>query len=278
MKHGKTQTCILLLFSLFTCNSTAQSLMSMMKQPFNIIESDWERNSNQDLSLVYTNNDFCDYYVYRIDDRSYELHPGKNTIFKIPKGSNFDNPFKNPSSYRFYRGIFVEKFDVKRPYALPVKNGVKTAWKTDIRESKKTLNFYMHQGDTVYSTRGGMACKTSDPRQLLIYHSDHTFAAYLGMDENFIVPGEEVMTGQPIGIAGRWTVSISYFFLDENKFESLQATGYPYSHFMPVFRTDEGDVQMEEKRKYTAVIDDELLMQDMSKREQKRYLKNKNRK
>lgn len=278
MLNGKTQTCIVMLFILFTLKGTAQSLMFMMKRPFNIVETNWERNSNQDLSLIFTNHDFCDYYVYIVDTRSYNLRPGKNTMFTIHKGSNAYNPFENPSSYNYYRGAFVRKFDPKFPYALPVKNGVRTAWKTDTRESVKTMNFGMRQGDTVYATRAGMACKTSDPRQLLVYHSDCTFAAYLGMDENFIVPGEEVMTGQPIGVAGRWTVSISYFFLDENKFESFRITGYPYSHFMPVFRTTEGDVVMDEKRKYTAVIDDDLIMKDMSKGERKKYLKKKNRK
>lgn len=276
MQNGKTQMCIVIILSLFAMHGMAQSLKSLMQRPFNIIESNWERNSKEDLQLVYTNNDYCDYYVYRIDDRSYNLRPGKNTMFTIPKGSNVDNPFKEPSSFMYFRGIFVKNFDIKFPYALPVKNGKITAWKTDLRESVKTLNFYMHRGDTVYATRSGIACKTANPKQLLIYHADHTFAAYLVMDENFIVPGEQVLTGQPVGIAGKTCVSITYFFLDENKFDALQATGYAYSHFMPTFRTTEGDVIMEEKKKYEAVTDDDLIMRDMSKREQKKYLKKKN--
>lgn len=276
MQNGKTQMCIVIILSLFAMHGMAQSLKSLMQRPFNIIESNWERNSKEDLQLVYTNNDYCDYYVYRIDDRSYNLRPGKNTMFTIPKGSNVDNPFKEPSSFMYFRGIFVKNFDIKFPYALPVKNGKITAWKTDLRESVKTLNFYMHRGDTVYATRSGIACKTANPKQLLIYHADHTFAAYLVMDENFIVPGEQVLTGQPVGIAGKTCVSITYFFLDENKFDALQATGYAYSHFMPTFRTTEGDVIMEEKKKYEAVTDDELIMRDMTKREQKKYLKKKN--
>lgn len=276
MQNGKTQMCIVIILSLFAMHGMSQSLKSLMQRPFNIIESNWERNSKEDLQLVYTNNDYCDYYVYRIDDRSYNLRPGKNTMFTIPKGSNVDNPFKEPSSFMYFRGIFVKNFDIKFPYALPVKNGKITAWKTDLRESVKTLNFYMHRGDTVYATRSGIACKTANPKQLLIYHADHTFAAYLVMDENFIVPGEQVLTGQPVGIAGKTCVSITYFFLDENKFDALQATGYAYSHFMPTFRTTEGDVIMEEKKKYEAVTDDDLIMRDMTKREQKKYLKKKN--
>lgn len=278
MQNKKTRICIVIMLALFTIQGMSQSLRTLMSRPYNIIESNWERNPKQDLSLVYTNNDFCDYYVYRKDDRSYNLHPGKNTIFTILKGSNVENPFKDPSSFMFYRGVFVDKLDIKHPYALPVKNGKITAWKTDLREPVKTLNFYMRQGDTVYATRSGIACKTVNPKQLLIYHSDHTFAAYLVMNKNFITPGEHVLTGQPIGVAGKTGISITYFFLDENKFEDLQATGYAYSHFMPAFRTTEGDVVMEEKKKYTAVTDDDLIMRDMNKREQKKYLKKKSKK
>ena len=68
--------------------------------------------------------------------------------------------------------------------------------------------FRIQEGDTVYATRRGVACVTALPQQLLIYHPDHTFAAYLMMHQNFIHAGEEVMTGQPIGIAGVLGVSL----------------------------------------------------------------------
>ncbi len=48
-----------------------------------------------------------------------------------------------------------------------------------------------------------------------------------------------------------------------------------YSHFTPVFRTTEGDVKPEERKMYTAWVDDGLIMLDMTKREQKKYLKRK---
>ena len=79
---------------------------------------------------------------------------------------------------------------------------MQTAWKTDRRESVRTLQFRMLPGDTVYATRSGIVCRTMLPRQLLICHADYTFAAYLAMNENFVSPGEEVRTGQPVGIAG----------------------------------------------------------------------------
>ena len=95
------------------------------------------------------------------------------------------------------------------------------------------------------------------------------------MSRNFIHPGEEVLVGQPVGLAGEMGVSISYFFLDKNKFNANLPSGYPYSHFTPVFRTTEGDIKTKEKKEYYSIIDDALIMQDMSKREQKKYLKKK---
>ena len=143
---------------------------------------------------------------------------------KWEKDAQVDNSFKSASSYTFYRGKFPKDFNIQTPYALPVKNNQKTAWKTDPREPFKTLNFHIKQGDTIYATRSGIAC-------------------------------------------------ISFFFLDENKFKGGLSSGYPYSHFIPVFRTTEGDVKPEEKTIYQAVTDHDLIMQDMSKRDKKKYMK-----
>ena len=267
---------ILFAFSLSACHISAQSLRKLMERQFGIIESKWETSTQGDRELNYYNEDYCDYYLYRMNDRSYNLTPGKNTIFKIEKNASFENPFKSASSYKCYRGKFPKDFQINTPYALPVKNGEKTEWQTDPREFAKTLNFRIKEGDLVYATRSGIACKTSNPRQLLVYHADQTFAAYLMMSEKYIQPGEKVQVGQPVGKAGALKVSISFFFLDENKFKGGESSGYPYSHFIPVFRTTEGDIKPKEKTIYQALTNDELIMQDMSKRDKKKYMKQKN--
>lgn len=267
---------ILFVFTLSACHTSAQSLRKLMERPLGIVESKWETNAQGGRELNYYNEDYCDYYLYRINDRSYNLIPGKNTVFRIEKNSQAENPFKSSSSYRYYRGKFPKNFQIGTLYALPVKDGQKTGWQTDPREPVKTLNFRIKESDTIYATRSGIACTTANTQQLLIYHPDQTFAAYLVMSENFIQPGEEVQVGQPIGKAGPSRVSISFFFLDENKFKGGESSGYPYSHFIPVFRTTVGDTKLKEKTIYQAVVDDELIMQDMSKRDKKKYMKQKN--
>lgn len=263
------------LWLMTSAGAGAQSFRKILDRPHDVVKSVWESDNEGNQELNYYNEDYCPYYLYREGDDSYELQPGKNTVFKKMKNSPYDNPFNRPTSFMYFRGFFPKNFQVNTPYALPVKSGTQTAWRIDRRESVRTLQFRMAAGDTVYATRSGVACRTVIPRQLLICHADHTFAAYLVMQENFITPGEEVRTGQPVGIAGPTGVSVSFFFLDKNKFSGLKAAGYMYSHFTPVFRTTEGDVKPEERKMYTAWVDDGLIMLDMTKREQKKYLKRK---
>lgn len=265
----------LVIFILSTGYASAQSVRKLMEMPDRIVESKWEQDPQGATELNYYNNDICDYYLFRENDRSYKLKPGKNTIFRTEKDSRVENPFNTSSRYMFFRGQFPDNFQINTPYALPTKDGKEVSWQIDPQEYIKAMIFRITEGDTIYATRRGMACTTVLPKQLLIYHPDRTFAAYLMMAQNFLRPGDEVFAGQPIGIASAVGVSISYFFLDENKFKASGPVGYPYSHFTPVFRTSKGDTKLEEKATYQAVINDELIMQEMSKREKKKYLKEK---
>ena len=120
----------LLIFTLSASYTSAQSLRKLLERPYGIIESKWEKDAQGTTELNYYNEDYCDYYLYRANDRSYNLSNGKNTIFKIEKNAQVDNPFKSASSYTFCRGKFPKDFNIQTPYALPVKNNQKTAWKT----------------------------------------------------------------------------------------------------------------------------------------------------
>lgn len=242
------------------------------------VQGKWEWNNLNNLDLNYYNEDFCDYYLYREMDQSYNLPPGKTTVYTKDFESEVDNAFKEWSYYYICRGKFPDKFKITTPYALPVKSGKKVNWETNQRESRKTMQFRLNQRDTIYATRAGVACRLLHADHLLIYHADNTFAAYISLLENFVQPGEIILTGQPIGLAGSNGISISYFFLDKNKFTGEKFNGYPYSHFTPMFRTNEGDMKLEERSFYQALTDDELIMQDMDKREKKKYLKQKSQK
>ena len=96
----------LLLFMLSTVSASAQSLRKLMEMPPRIIESKWEQTSDGGTELNYYNEDLCSYYLFRENDRSYNLNPGKNTVFRIEKGSNASNPFIGSSRYMFSPKIF----------------------------------------------------------------------------------------------------------------------------------------------------------------------------
>lgn len=265
---------IILVLTLYTENIYAQKLVGLILNRTKDIYYKWERNIQKDLDLVFYNEDFCDYYLFCKVDNSHILLPGKNTIYTIDRDSEASAAFKYASKYVYFRGIFPKELKMDTPYALPVKNGEKTGWVVHQREPMRTMNFRVLE-DTIYATRGGVACKTLSPDDLLIYHADHTFAVYMYMSENFVQAGDIVQTGQPIGIAGSRGIPISFFFLDKNKLLSENFMGYPYSHFTPVFRTTEGDMKLKERTYYYAATDDQLIMQDMDKRERKKYMKQK---
>ena len=290
-------------------SASAQSLMQLMRsQRDSAIEGKWEINSGSNApELNFYNNDYCDFYlVRRSSGKSYELHPGRNTVKTrssrnrhvrekmsqylttsqdlpyLPKEEikkrtdKYYAPPKTAGSYRRYPGKFPKKLNESFPYALPVKHGKETSWRTDSLENYLTLNFSVPTGDTVYATRGGVVCKAGDGRQVLVYHSDCTFAAYLMLERKFVSPGDEIHTGEPIGVASSQGVSISFYYLNKTQFRrGEKVADYPYAHFVPVFRTDEGDVKPEEGKMYRAVTDDALITQEMSKREKREYLKEK---
>lgn len=106
---------ILLFFAIVSCASglSAQSLMQLMKRPFNDIEGKWEENFQEDIELNYYNSDYCDYYVWIRNDRPYNLLPGKNRIFTIKKELQVGNMFKNSSEYNYFRGQFPEDFKIE---------------------------------------------------------------------------------------------------------------------------------------------------------------------
>ena len=297
-----SSTLKLFVFILFVSGSSAsaQSLMQLMRsQRDSTLQGKWEINpGNKKQELIFNNSDYCDFYlVRRSSGKSYELHPGRNMVkttrsrimhvnsrkaqhLTIEKTLQYLDkyyvPRKAAGLYWRYPGKFPKKLNESFPYALPVKHGKETSWRTDSLENHLTLNFSIPEGDTVYATRGGVVCKAGDEGQVLVYHDDCTFAAYLMLEGKLVNPGDEIHGGEPIGVASSEGVSISFYYLDKAQFRrSEKVADYPYAHFVPVFRTGEGDVKPEEGKTYYAVTDDELITQEMGKREKREYLKDK---
>ena len=266
-----------LLFAFVFSSLQGQSLRYLLKYPYRVIDGKHEASpaNNGDSQLCYTNSDYCPYTLIRKQKELHKLQKGKNVVEYYKKNSVVNKP--ENGSYNFYRGVFPMDFNPSFVYSLPVRPNSNVEWMIDPRERSRTFTFKINYRDTVYACRRGVVCKTDYLSGVLLYHKDDTFAAYLNLSELLVFPGESVDVGTPIALASHSGLSVSFFFLDENLFQNGKPSGYAYTHFSPVFRTDKGDVKLAKGEKYTCVLDEQLIMQDMGKSEQKKYLKRKSR-
>lgn len=258
---------------LFSVTLNAQSLKILVSTPKDIIKVKWESTKNAESMSMY-NNDYAPYLMYLQHGGGdyYRIKPGRNILFTQSK-SDDKNPFKQGGTYITYRGYFPKNIDTNFVYALPVKPEKEIEWMIDEREKIYTILFKTDYKDTVYASRNGIVCKTNSNNGLLLYHKDESFAAYLSLDERFVSPGDVVKVGDPIGLAAFGGISFAVFYLVEKPSETNKI--FANRHISPVFRTTDGDVDLEKGKKYTSVLDDFLIVQEMSKSEKKRYYKRK---
>jgi len=227
-------------------------------------ENKMDANNDKEV-MVCTNIDHCPYTI-RIDNgRIIRVNPGKG---------DFDNGHWNLQRefrYYYFRGNVISNVNYKFPYALPVAPGTKVSLIPDEREKYRSFAVLMNVGDPVYAMRGGRVCLTDDERSVLIYHADGTFAAYMNVDDACVGAGGYVLPGDRIGVCGGGKLSISIFYLDENKVGSN--SGYKYTHLTPYVRTVGGDVKLETGVEYISVLDSDIITKEMGALQKKKYLK-----
>jgi len=152
------------------------------------------------------------------------------------------------------------------------------------------MDFTFHS-DTIYASRGGIVFDDeltdftakgyqhfNDSRilkKITIYHNDCTFGEYIFLGQPLVFPGQSITMGQPVAVLGKNSlnnVSFAVYFLDKNKIRNL-SIGNKHTHFRPFFQTNEGKLRLEEDKIYYWELNNEMLMQDMSKHQQKKVLK-----
>jgi len=213
--------------------------------------------------LACTNTDFCDYTIRIVNGQTYKAAPGKTEITSTDVGGSV--------RYYWFRGKVAAKVDIKFPYALPVASGTKIQLIDDPREEYRSFAVIMKTGDSVFAMRGGRVCRTDDRNSVLICHRDGTFAAYMNVNRVCVYPGEEINTGDPIGVCGGGKLSISIFYLDPNKISNR--TGSAYTHMTPYIRTEDGDVKLISGMAYVSLTDEDIITKEMGAWEKRRYLK-----
>ncbi|MCM1150865.1 MAG: M23 family metallopeptidase [Alistipes sp.] len=165
--------------------------------------------------------------------------------------------------------------------------------------------FRCKAGDTVYAVRRGLVTRLVRPRErdvdlstlestsertrLTVEHPDGSAVVYSGFAEwaePLVGEGSEVLPGQPVGIVGGLSpdgeeryraLRLSFYRL---VFDDDRATidRFPASRsvgFEPRFATAEGVLTLPERGEYTALMNDDLLTAEMSKREIRKLKGNK---
>ena len=237
-----------------------------------------------------TNHDYCEYcIVVDFSLTGYKVVPDKQTIILYP-GRNFLFLLKNEKFgssnwyYRYYKGYINANVNADYCYALPVVPGDSVRIEHGGRNGTR---FNLRQvSDTVYACRGGIVCnddfiaKNLKGKQLTIYHKDGTFAQYSALQEILVTSGSKVKTGMPVAIVNTdykdaHFVELKIYFLDKNKMNDNES-GDKYTTLRPFFHTQNHEPErLEENIIYIGEITDEMLMQDMSAKEKKQYLKKK---
>lgn len=248
----------------------------------NIVRYD---NATKSLERIYINSDYCSYVVVRKGARYYNAAPGENVVESRQVQSQAGQGNFTATNYNYYRGFFPSADPAAGYYAFPLAVGETITVEPHTirfgenreREEIYYMSFAIQENDTVYAMRGGVACMVGDKKGVIINHIDETFAVYHHMRKAFVSPGDAVEIGQPIGLAAGGKVYVSFLYLDKAYFKQKEmAEEYPYTHFVPLLWEGTQYVHYEmTASRVVPAIPDELVMQDMSKAQKKRYLKNK---
>jgi len=205
------------------------------------------------------------------------------------------------SGYRFamYRGNADQKPNIDFAYCLPIAKGDSTVMFINPLSDGYQMSFII-LSDTIYASRGGIVCddELTDftakghqnfsgsrvVKKITIYHDDATFGEYVFIGQPLTSRGKRVSMGEPIAVLSksdediRSNFNFAVYFLDRNKVRNT-SIGNKHTHFRPFFQTaNEGKVRLEEEKVYVCYLNDEMLMQDMSKQQRRKFLKEKNQK
>ena len=162
-------------------------------------------------------------------------------------------------------------------------------------ENWKAIEFSMSQGDTVYAARKGLVVEITDKydpvtvesqrdvqfmdssNEIMVEHADGTLATYKVLQKGsmMVKPGDTVYPDTPLALAGSYDgakyqlrFQIYYLTLDEKARPTQNISDrFEYAWVNPVFETAEGKTCTEHGETYTAVINNDLITGEMTRRE-----------
>ena len=292
----------------FVC--TAMTIFCMKAQTIQPIDdaiklSDKFEREQGLLTLYADNRDFCPYFLnITFTDclnfngmsgvRSYIVTPGKNAFVSFSL-SDKSKAYNYRYKFTMLRGNPDGKVDIDFAYALPANAiGKISALPIDVGNRYQIL--FELPTDTVFACRDGVMCDdglsdhsfkgrknfggSESTEQITLYHKDNSFGEYVFIGKSLVFPGQKIKMGTPIAvvenISGKYQVYFSTYYLDKKKIKEANKDGRKHSYIKPFFQTaNEGKSQLVKDKEYSCIISDEMVVQDMNKRERNRFLKTK---
>lgn len=211
--------------------------------------------------------------------------------------------------FRYYGGTANPEINKEVRYVLPMTKGLTSRIrlakdvKSIIDSNAPTkqiysLSFALVDGDTICAAREGVVeqVKQEGQKDLIKYtfsgsrnyinvrHRDGTIGRYVQFKNGsaLVKFGDRILAGTPLAIAQQSTIhgEALFFFSVTYLKVQIDALKAPedwvdLKYVKPIFKTLEHEGLMEEGVTYTAYLDELLKMQEMSKRQIRRYKKGK---
>lgn len=270
------------------------------------IEVSYERSSKGEVTFYAANSSYSPYTVsltftklsgtssfFEGDTHKITVRRGKTRLTTL-RPSSEDSGVGFAYSYTYSKGSMRAKTDSNFVYLFPLLEGKRVrmnrmvSLENVLGSDKKTrltgIAFRTTEGDTIVAARYGLvtevrdnSASTSDHKAfdrnenfVEVYQEDGTFVRYMLFQDSgvFVVPGENVIPGQPLGVIGG-----SNYEGGSHLRISILCPDMKDVTFVPNFYLSSGNTgKPEEGELYVSEHPQELIMQEMSKKEKKAFL------
>ncbi len=230
---------------------------------------------------------------------------GRTRLFKLTR-SGIGSPTIDFSFV--YQAGTIEPESSSFIYSMPVQVGqeslVRELTNVNAKKGKAPANYYalsfeMEEGAMIHAARGGKVVRVeqskeatgdqmtfSDVRnEIEIEHNDGTIGVYSVFKKGTakVEVGDEILQGQALAISeGKGYVNghhvrfmVQYLKINE-ELNPWDQGYFEWDYQKIKFLTEDGEVEeLLDDLKYACYLDEEMIMQEMSKRQKKKYLKSK---
>ena len=268
-----------------------------------------DNRSFSDYTVEVSFSEFINLQANVVLPATIEVPPGINRSLFTLKKSMLGSASHFQYRHKSWKGCPSPKIDTGFAYLLPIAPG-KAARVSELNSLAEeygneappkdwySLSMHVQAGDTVYAARRGRVTNTrehaglqdsgysysAEDNYIEIEHNDCTFGKYSVFrdDAIFVHPGDWVEAGQPIGIAGgdkyasgpQVRFSVFYHLEQDVLDKDGNSTGKTrHWAYVPLYfwTKDNGKMRLISRSTYIADHPDDLVTQEMSKREAKKW-------